>query len=180
VSEGAVLGIVVELSLKLFVSLLNVDADTDGDEQKCACDDQNHNKRATLGVFGGGGRLVGLGGIARLIGDFPVVSIEADVLVLLVRVVQHHVVVGEKGVSDDISLLIGSLLTVDEEFASIIIQSLVKGSQVGQLPVNSIVILAHGQNVLSEVLSCLVIRFGSVEIKIDIKKLVSDIGALLV
>ena len=103
-SEGAVLGIVVELSLKLFVSLLNVDADTDGDEQKRACDDQNHNKRAALVIFGGGGgRLNGLGGIARLIGDFPVVSIEANVLVEGVCEVEHHIVVAEDGVSNGIA-----------------------------------------------------------------------------
>ncbi len=102
-SEGAVLGIVVELSLKLFVSLLNVDADTDGDEQKRASDDQDHNKRAALGVFGGGGRLVGLGGIARLVGDFPVVSIEADVLVDGVCEVEQDVVVAEDGVSNGVA-----------------------------------------------------------------------------
>jgi len=103
VSEGAVLGIVVELSLKLFVSLLNVDADTDGDEQKRACDDQNHNKRAALVIFGGGGRLVGFGGIARLICDSPVVSIEANVLVDGVCEVEHHIVVAEDGVSNGIA-----------------------------------------------------------------------------
>jgi hypothetical protein len=135
----------MELSLKFFVSLLNVDADTDGDEQKCAGDDQYDNERVAF--VAGWQRLLLRLLILGLVGDLPVVSIEADVLVLLVRVVQHHVVVGEKGVSDDISLLIGSLLTVDEELAGVIIQSLVKGSQVGQLPVNSIVIRFHRKNV---------------------------------
>lgn len=143
----------MELSLKFFVSLLNVDADTDGDEQKCAGDNQYDNERVAF-VAGWQRFLLRLL-ILGLIGDLPVISIEADVLVILIRVVQHHVVVGEKGVSDDISLLIGSLLTVDEELAGVIIQSLVKGSQVGQLPVNSIVIRFHRKNVRSKVFSCL-------------------------
>lgn len=163
-SERAVFGVVVEFSLKLFVSLLNVDADTDGDEQKCAGDDQNDNKRATF-VVRRGDRLVG-DDITRLVSDLPVVSIEADVLVDGISVVQHHVVVSEKGVSNDISLVWGSILTVDEELAGVIVQSLVVRSKnwVWELPVNSIVILIQGQNVLSKVFICLFIRFGSVEI----------------
>jgi hypothetical protein len=163
VSERAVFGVVVEFSLKLFVSLLNVDADTDGDEQKCTGDDQNDNKRAAF--IGRGLRLVG-NDITRLVSDLPVVSIEADVLVVGVSVVQHHVVVAEKGVSDDVSLVWGSILTVDEELAGVIVQSLVVRSKnwVWELPVNSIIILIQGQNVLSKVFICLFIRFGSVEI----------------
>lgn len=161
-SERAVFGVVVEFSLKLFVSLLNVDADTDGDEQKCAGDDQNNNKRAAF-VVGGGDRLVG-DDITRLVSDLPVVSIEANVLVGGVSVVQHHVVVAEKSVSNDISLVWGSILTVDEELAGVIVQSLVVRSKIWELPVNSIVILIQGQNVLSKVFICLFIRFGSVEI----------------
>jgi len=162
VSERAVFSVVVEFSLKLFVSLLNVDADTDGDEQKCAGDDQNDNKRAAFVV----GRSDGLVGddITGLVSDLPVVSIEADVLVEGISVVQHHVVVGEKGVSNDISLVWGSILTVDEELAGVIVQSLVVESKIWELPVNSIVILIQGQNVLSKVFICLFIRFGSVEI----------------
>lgn len=161
-SERAVFGVVVEFSLKLFVSLLNVDADTDGDEQKCAGDDQNDNKRAAFVV----GRSDGLVGddITRLVSDLPVVSIEADVLVEGISVVQHHVVVAEKGVSNDISLVWGSILTVDEELAGVVVQSLVVRSKIWELPVNSIVILIQGQNVLSKVFICLFIRFGSVEI----------------
>ena len=161
-SERAVFGVVVEFSLKLFVSLLNVDADTDGDEQKCAGDDQNDNKRAAFVV----GRSDGLVGddITRLVSDLPVVSIEADVLVEGISVVQHHVVVGEKGVSNDISLVWGSILTVDEELAGVVVQSLVVRSKIWELPVNSVVILIQGQNVLSKVFFCLFIRFGSVEI----------------
>ena len=163
-SERAVFGVVVEFSLKLFVSLLNVDADTDGDEQKCAGDDQNDNKRAAFVV----GRSDGLVGddITRLVSDLPVVSIEADVLADGISVVQHHVVVGEKGVSNDISLVWGSILTVDEELAGVIVQSLVVRSKnwVWELPVNSIIILIQGQNVLSKVFICLFIRLGSVEI----------------
>ena len=161
-SERAVFGVVVEFSLKLFVSLLNVDADTDGDEQKCAGDDQNNNKRAAF-VVGGGDRLVG-DDITRLVSDLPVVSIEANVLVGGVSVVQHYVVVAEKSVSNDISLVWGSILTVDEELAGVIVQSLVVRSKIWELPVNSIVILIQGQNVLSKVFICLFIRFGSVEI----------------
>jgi len=162
VSERAVFGVVVEFSLKLFVSLLNVDADTDGDEQKCAGDDQNDNKRAAFVV----GRSDGLVGddITRLVSDLPVVSIEADVLVEGISVVQHHVVVAEKGVSNDISLVWGSILTVDEELAGVVVQSLVVRSKIWELPVNSIVILIQGQNVLSKVFICLFIRLGSVEI----------------
>lgn len=161
-SERAVFGVVVEFSLKLFVSLLNVDADTDGDEQKCAGDDQNDNKRAAFVV----GRSDGLVGddITRLVSDLPVVSIEADVLVEGISVVQHHVVVAEKGVSNDISLVWGSILTVDEELAGVVVQSLVVRSKIWELPVNSIVILIQGQNVLSKVFICLFIRLGSVEI----------------
>lgn len=162
-SERAVFGVVVEFSLKLFVSLLNVDADTDGDEQKCAGDDQNDNKRAAFVVGGGDGLLIRLL-VTRLVSDLPVVSIEADVLVDGVSVVQHHVVVSEKGVSNDISLVWGSILTVDEELAGVIVQSLVVRSKIWELPVNSIVILIQGQNVLSKVFICLFIRFGSVEI----------------
>jgi len=162
VSERAVFGVVVEFSLKLFVSLLNVDADTDGDEQKCAGDDQNDNKRAAFVV----GRSDGLVGddITRLVSDLPVVSIEADVLVEGISVVQHHVVVAEKGVSNDISLVWGSILTVDEELAGVVVQSLVVRSKIWELPVNSIVILIQGQNILSKVFICLFIRLGSVEI----------------
>jgi hypothetical protein len=162
VSERAVFGVVVEFSLKFFVSLLNVDADTDGDEQKCAGDDQNDNKRAAFVV----GRSDGLVGddITRLVSDLPVVSIEADVLVEGISVVQHHVVVAEKGVSNDISLVWGSILTVDEELAGVVVQSLVVRSKIWELPVNSIVILIQGQNVLSKVFICLFIRLGSVEI----------------
>jgi hypothetical protein len=162
VSERAVFGVVVEFSLKLFVSLLNVDADTDGDEQKCAGDDQNDNKRAAFVV----GRSDGLVGddITRLVSDLPVVSIEADVLVEGISVVQHHVVVAEKGVSNDISLVWGSILTVDEELAGVVVQSLVVRSKIWELPVNSVVILIQGQNVLSKVFICLFIRLGSVEI----------------
>ena len=161
-SERAVFGVVVEFSLKLFVSLLNVDADTDGDEQKCAGDDQNDNKRAAFVV----GRSDGLVGddITRLVSDLPVVSIEADVLVEGISVVQHHVVVAEKGVSNDISLVWGSILTVDEELAGVVVQSLVVRSKIWELPVNSVVILIQGQNVLSKVFICLFIRLGSVEI----------------
>jgi hypothetical protein len=162
VSERAVFGVIVEFSLKLFVSLLNVDADTDGDEQKCAGDDQNDNKRAAFVV----GRSDGLVGddITRLVSDLPVVSIEADVLVEGISVVQHHVVVAEKGVSNDISLVWGSILTVDEELAGVVVQSLVVRSKIWELPVNSIVILIQGQNILSKVFICLFIRLGSVEI----------------
>ena len=161
-SERAVFGVIVEFSLKLFVSLLNVDADTDGDEQKCAGDDQNDNKRAAFVV----GRSDGLVGddITRLVSDLPVVSIEADVLVEGISVVQHHVVVAEKGVSNDISLVWGSILTVDEELAGVVVQSLVVRSKIWELPVNSIVILIQGQNILSKVFICLFIRLGSVEI----------------
>jgi hypothetical protein len=144
----------LELSLKFFVSLLDVDADADGDEQKCAGDDQDDNDRVAF--VAGLKILILFLLILGLLGDLPVVSIETDVLVLRVSVVQHHVVVGEKGVSDDISLIIGRFLTVNEELAGVIIQSLVKGSQVGHLPVNSIVILVHSKNVLSEVFSCLI------------------------
>ena len=162
-SERAVFGVVVEFSLKFFVSLLNVDADTDGDEQKCAGDDQNDNKRAAFAITAGSDGLVG-DDITRLVSNLPVVSIEADVLVDGISVVQHHVVVGEKGVSNDISLVWGSILTVDEELAGVIVQSLVVESKIWELPVNSVVILIQGQNVLSKVFICLFIRFGSVEI----------------
>jgi hypothetical protein len=154
----------MELSLQLFVSLLNVDADTDGDEQECAGDDQNDNKRVAFAVGSGSWGLNG-GHITRLVSDLPVVSIEANVLVERVGVVQHHVVVAENGIADDVSnFFVGAVRAVDEELASVIIQSLVLGSKIRKLPVNCIVILVHGKNVLSEVLICLFIRFGSVEI----------------
>ena len=43
VGKGVVFGILMEFSLKLFISLLDVDAHTDSDEQKRTSDDQNDN-----------------------------------------------------------------------------------------------------------------------------------------
>jgi hypothetical protein len=113
----------LELSLKFFVSLLNVDADADSDEQKCAGDDQDDNDRVAF-VVAGLKILILFLLILGLLGDLPVVPIEADALVHGVSVVQHHVVVCEKGIADDVSAIYG-FVAVDEELAGVIKQSLV-------------------------------------------------------
>ena len=119
-SKGAVLGIFMEFILKFFVSLLNVDANTDRNEQKRTSNDQNDNKRATFIITTGSGGLVRLGGVTRLVGNLPVVSIETNGLAVNVSVVQHNVVVGEKSVSNDISPLWGSVLAINEELTGLL------------------------------------------------------------
>ena len=118
--KGVVFGILMEFSLKLFISLLDVDAHTDSDEQKRTSDDQNDNQRATIAITTGGGRLVRLGGITRFIGNLPVVSIETDLLAVFVSVVQHNVVVGEESISNDVSPFWGLILAVNEELTGLL------------------------------------------------------------
>ena len=89
----------MEISLELVVLLLNVDAHTDSNEQKSASDYQNDYQRAhtcLLIWFEGLGRSHG---VTRLLNYLPVVSIEANLLMLGVSEVEHHVVVAEESVS---------------------------------------------------------------------------------
>ena len=118
--KGAVLGIFMEFILKFFVSLLNVDANTDRDEQKRTSDDQNDNKRAFIIITTGSGGLVRLGRVTRLVGNLPVVSIETDLLAIFVSVVQHNVVVGEESISNDVSPVWGLILAVNEELTGLL------------------------------------------------------------
>lgn len=62
--------------------------------------------------------------------NFPVVSIEANVLVLRVRVVQHDIVVAEEGISNKVSRLWRSILPIDEELASVLGCRLVVGANI--------------------------------------------------
>jgi hypothetical protein len=144
VSERAILSLVLEISVELLVSLLDVDADTDGHEQKSASDDQDDNQRITLGfIF----LLVGLGrrdrvdGVVWLVDDLGVISVEAD---HFVGIVQHDVVAAEQGIADQVSLVLeGSVLAVDKELACIISLRLVVDVRVGNLLVDGIVTLLH-------------------------------------
>lgn len=141
VSERAVLGLICEIAVELLVSLLNVNAHTDGNEQKSASDDQDDNQRATLGLFV---LLVGLrrrgDGVILLLDDLSVVSIETD---HVAGVVQHDIVAAEEGIAYQVSLLFRAILAVDEELASILSLRLVVGVDVGNLNIDGIVTLLH-------------------------------------
>ena len=133
-SERAVLSLVLEISVKLLVSLLDVDADTDGDKQKSASDDQDDNQRITLGLII---LLVGLGRRNRvdrvvwLVDNLGIISVKAD---HFAGIVQHDVVAAEQGIADQVSIVLeGSVLAVDKELACIISLRLVVDVHVGYL-----------------------------------------------
>ena len=66
--DGMILGIVLEVSIDAFVSLLDEEANTNSDKQQSASNDQDNSERVTFVIF--------YGGLASLL-DFAVVTVEA-------------------------------------------------------------------------------------------------------
>lgn len=173
-SKRAVLGVILKRVLELLVSLLNVDAHANSDKQKSTSDNQDNDKRATLGLLFG---LEGLGrnnGVSRLGNNLSVISIETN---SVIGEVQHHIVAAEESVSDEVSLLLGSILPVHEELASILGHRLVVGINIRKLNINSVVLFLKRQNVLSVVLVSLLITLSSIEVEEDILNVAADATA---
>ena len=95
---------------------------------------------------------LGLGSRDR---NFPVVTIEANVLVLWICVVQHDVVVAEEGISNKVSRLWRSILPIDEELASVLGCRLVVRAYIWNRIFDSEVFFLHCENILSELFVCL-------------------------
>lgn len=113
VIEFAVCGRTLKLGLKSLVSLLNEDTSTYSHEQECTsdhCDDKNWVIRRSIS---------GRKGLERLgLVDHPVLTIEAK---SRVGVFKAHVVSTEESISQEISCLIGVVLSVDKELTNILL-----------------------------------------------------------